>query len=153
MRKYIWFLSLAILLLLSCSHVQKEKQDIPSSGQPSDFHGDFPYSSYGLQDNVNPLSDGEAQREHPVSEDEKNYHAKRGVSTLEDAYIEGYDDGYEDGEEDGSKGRDYGISFDPDSDFTGKFASSYENGYQDGYHDGYYSHFKEIEDDEDEDGE
>ncbi len=141
---------LSALILFSCSNERKEESENPSLSQPSAFNDSSSNFNNGnsFHDSIFPISDGEAQNEHPVSEKEKNYHAKRGVSTLEDAYLEGYNDGYEDGEEDASEGSAYGISFDPDSDFSGKYASSYESGYQDGYHDGYHSNY--VEDDEDE---
>ncbi|MDE5807327.1 MAG: hypothetical protein K2H76_04365 [Muribaculaceae bacterium] len=93
--------------------------------------------------------DGEADHSHNLSPDELHYHAKRGVSTLEDAYLEGYDDGYEDGKEDGSEGHRYSLSYYPDSDFTGKFEDSYNDGYEDGYNDGYYSSLDSDDEDDD----
>ena len=111
------------------------------------------YSSYPLHNIFNDhpnISDGEAEHSQTLSQEEMRYHSKRGVSTLEDAYLEGYEDGYEDGEEDGSEGKRHGHSYDPDSEFTGKFEDSYNAGYDDGYNDGYNSSLDDDDDDYDE---
>lgn len=143
------------IITLSCSYNKNKASDRIDSTDDSTVNTTNAQSSaekhpiHNIFNDGHNIYDGEADHSHNLSPDELHYHAKRGVSTLEDAYLEGYDDGYEDGKEDGSEGHRYGHSYDPDSDFKGKFADSYEAGYEDGYSDGYNSHSDENEDDGD----
>lgn len=151
------------ILLLSCG----SRKTSPDSGDSASVEIDTATRGATIPNpHAFEFSDGEREHAHPLTPEQQEYHASRGVSTLEEAYLEGYDDGYEDGEEDGANGVDYGLSFDPDDHaFSGSFADSYEAGYEDGYHDGYHTNFKiykkydrfpetsEDDDDDDEDEE
>ena len=139
------------LILLSCS--SKKNQESDSIVESAGIGIDTAASHYPIHEIFNDhpnISDGEAEHTQTLSQEEMRYHSRRGVSTLEDAYLEGSEDGYEDGEEDGSRGKRHGHSYDPDSEFTGKFEDSYNAGYDDGYNDGYNSSLDNEDDDYDE---
>ena len=139
------------MIFLSCS--SKKNQESDSIVESTGIGFDTAASHYPIHEIFNDhpnISDGEAQHSQTLSQEEMRYHSKRGVSTLEDAYLEGYEDGYEDGEEDGSEGKRHGHSYDPDSEFKGKFEESYNAGYDDGYNDGYNSSLDDDDDDYDE---
>ena len=155
---HILFLILALCFLTGCSNNRRLPDDnmgvmVESSDNKEDTasHSTYTYPLHHLFNEGHNIYDGEADHSHNLSPDELHYHAKRGVSTLEDAYLEGYEDGYEDGEEDSSGGKRHGHSYDPDSDFTGKFEDSYNDGYEDGYNDGYYSSLTNDYEDNDDD--
>ena len=139
------------IIFPSCS--SKKDQESDSIVESAGIGIDTAASHYPIHEIFNDhpnISDGEAEHTQTLSQEEMRYHSKRGVSTLEDAYLEGYEDGYEDGEEDGSRGKRHGHSYDPDSEFTGKFEDSYNAGYDDGYSDGYNSSLDNDDDDYDE---
>lgn len=139
------------IIFLSCS--SKKDQESDSIVESAVIGFDTAASHYPIHEIFNDhpnISDGEAEHSQTLSQEEMRYHSKRGVSTLEDAYLEGYEDGYEDGEEDSSEGKRHGHSYDPDSEFKGKFEESYNAGYDDGYNDGYYSSLDDDDDDYDE---
>ena len=138
------------IIFPSCS--SKKDQESDSIVESAGIGIDTAASHYPIHEIFNDhpnISDGEAEHSQTLSQEEMRYHSKRGVSTLEDAYLEGYEDGYEDGEEDGSRGKRHGHSYDPDSEFTGKFEDSYNAGYDDGYNDGYNSGVAKEDDDDD----
>lgn len=143
------------IITLSCSYNKNKASDRIDSTDDSTVNTTNAQSSaekhpiHNIFNDGHNIYDGEADHSHSLSPDELHYHAKRGVSTLEDAYLEGYEDGYEDGEEDRSGGKRHGHSYDPDSDFTGKFEDSYNDGYEDGYNDGYYSSLDSDDEDDD----
>lgn len=142
------------IILLSCSTNQHNSSDSIVETEDVSVDTSTQSSSYPLHNIFNDdptISDGEAEHTQTLSQEEMKYHQKRGVSTLEDAYLEGYEDGYEDGEEDGFRGKRHGHSYDPDSEFSGKFEDSYNSGYEDGYNDGYYSSLDDDDDDYDDD--
>ena len=138
------------IIFLSCSSKKDQESDsiVKSAGIGIDTAASHYHIHEIFNDHPN-ISDGEAEHTQTLSQEEMRYHSKRGVSTLEDAYLEGYEDGYEDGEEDGSEGKRQGHSYDPDSEFTGKFEDSYNAGYDDGYNDGYNSSLDDDDDDYD----
>ena len=139
------------IIFPSCS--SKKDQESDSIVESAGIGIDTAASHYPIHEIFNDhpnISDGEAEHSQTLSQEEMRYHSKRGVSTLEDAYLDGYEDGYEDGEEDGSEGKRHGHSYDPDSEFTGKFEDSYNAGYDDGYNDGYHSSLDDDDDDYDE---
>ena len=140
------------IIFLSCSSKKDQESDSMVESAGIGFGFDTAASHYPIHEIFNDhpnISDGEAEHTQTLSQEEMRYHSKRGVSTLEDAYLEGYEDGYEDGEEDGSEGKRQGHSYDPDSEFTGKFEESYNAGYDDGYNDGYNSSLDDDDDDYD----
>ena len=140
------------IIFLSCSSKKDQESDSMVESAGIGFGFDTAASHYPIHEIFNDhpnISDGEAEHTQTLSQEEMRYHSKRGVSTLEDAYLEGYEDGYEDGEEDGSEGKRQGHSYDPDSEFTGKFEDSYNAGYDDGYNDGYNSSLDDDDDDYD----
>ena len=141
------------IIFLSCSSKKNQESDSIVESAGIGFGFDTAASHYPIHEIFNDhpnISDGEAEHTQTLSQEEMRYHSKRGVSTLEDAYLEGYEDGYEDGEEDGSRGKRHGHFYDPDSEFTGKFEESYNTGYDDGYNDGYNSSLDDDDDDYDE---
>lgn len=113
------------MIFLSCS--SKKNQESDSIVESTGIGFDSAASHYPIHEIFNDhpnISDGEAEHSQTLSQEEMRYHSKRGVSTLEDAYLEGY----EDGEEDSCEGKRHGHSYDHDSEFTGKFEESYNAG-------------------------